>query len=207
MQQVQQAAGGLGPIAGGVGCAEAEPQGTQGVLGCLAPQGQQHMGRMGAAGIVTGRAGGYADSRQIQPVGHVLAVLAGQAHADQTGQAIGRAVEAGGRPTLPQGAAEISRQRPFGRGVLGPVLTGILQRRSQAHNQGHRFGAGAQPPLLVAAAKQRAQLAGLAGIQKADALGPAEFVGRRRKQRKPLSWAQTGSSTVRRKTLSRRFCP
>ena len=155
MQSLQQAAGGFGPVAGAVGRAKAEAQGTKGVLGRRAPKGQQHMGRVGPARVVTGGPGGNADPRQVEAVGQGLAVKAGQADADQAGQTGRPAVEAGLRPACAQRASEIGRQRALGGGAFGPAGAGQFQRAGQADDLGDRLGARAQPALLAAAEDQR----------------------------------------------------
>ena len=136
------------------------------------------MGRVGPARVVTGGPGGNADPRQVEAVGQGLAVKAGQADADQAGQTGRCAVEAGLRPACAQCAAEIGRQRALGGGAFGPAGAGQFQRAGKADDLGDRLGARAQPALLAAAEDQRLQRGRLAGIQKTDALGPAEFVGR-----------------------------
>ena len=71
--------------------------------------------------------------------------------------------------------------RSFSR-ALAALGAGDLERCGQARNQCRGLGAGAQAVLLAAAVDQRAQLARLVHIQKADALGPAELVGRCRQK-------------------------
>ena len=66
--------------------------------------------------------------------------------------------------------------------ALAALGAGDLERCGQARNQRCGLSAGAQAVLLTAAVNQRAQFARLAHIQEADALRPAELVGRSRQK-------------------------
>ena len=142
--------------------------------------GQKHVARVQRAGGAGG-AGGHADAPggQLQQHAFALDELEGEVHV--VGQAaLPAAVELGRGDLLENAADGMVAQRQLAVALGDDFLGGQFGGAGEADDAGHVLGGAAPPAFLLTAIEEVLKLHAAAHIQKADALGAVDLVGRRR---------------------------